>query len=52
MTNVSRREFLKAASQTGLAVAAGAAAGRFGMAQSATSRVVIDTDRQIAPVSH
>jgi alpha-N-arabinofuranosidase len=52
MMNVSRREFLKTASRTGLAVAAGAAAGRSGMAQSAPSRVVIDTDRQIAPVSH
>jgi alpha-N-arabinofuranosidase len=52
MMNVSRREFLKTASRTGLAVAAGASAGRSGMAQSATSRVVIDTDRQIAPVSH
>lgn len=52
MMNVSRREFLKTASRTGLVVAAGAAAGRSGMAQSATSRVVIDTDRQIAPVSH
>ncbi|MGC1298204.1 MAG: alpha-N-arabinofuranosidase [Alloacidobacterium sp.] len=43
---------MKTASLTGLAVAAGAAARRSGMAQSATSRVVIDTDRQIAPVSH
>lgn len=51
MMNVSRREFLKTASRTGLAVAT-AAAGRSGMAQSATSRVVIDTDRQIAPISH
>ncbi len=52
MTNVSRRAFLKTASGTGLAVAACAAAGRSGMAQSATSRVAIDTDRQIAPISH
>ncbi len=52
MTTVSRREFLKTASSTGLAVVAGAAAGRSIMAQSAVSRVVIDTDRQIAPISH
>ncbi len=52
MRGVSRREFLKTASRTGLAVAAGAAAGHSSMAQNAASRVVIDTDRQIAPVSH
>jgi hypothetical protein len=52
MRNVARRVFLKAASRTGLTVAAGAAAGRSGMAQTATSRVVIDTARKIAPVSH
>ena len=50
MEMVSRRQFLKTASQTGLAVAA---AGRSGIAQgSKTTRIVIDTDRQIAPVSH
>jgi alpha-N-arabinofuranosidase len=53
MKTSSRRQFLKKASQTGLTIAAGAAAGRFGIAQSApTTRVVIDTDRQIAPLSH
>jgi alpha-L-arabinofuranosidase len=49
MKRVSRRKFLEAASGAGLAVVA----GRFGIAQEAsTTRVVIDTDRQIAPVSH
>ena len=52
MRSVSRREFLKTASRTGLAVVAGAAAGRSSMAQNEASRVVIDTDRQIASVSY
>ena len=53
MKTVTRRQFLKTTSGSGLAVAAGAMAGRFGIAQSAmTTRVFIDTDRQIAPVSH
>src|SRR5580700_9800144 len=53
MKTVTRRQFLKTTSGSGLAVAAGAMAGRFGIAQSASStRVFIDTDRQIAPVSH
>jgi alpha-L-arabinofuranosidase len=53
MKNLSRREFLDSASRTGLAVTAGAVASRFGIAQStATTRVVIDTERQIAPISH
>src|SRR5271155_3434941 len=51
MTEISRRKFLKSASQTGLVMSA-AIAGRMGTAQNATPRVVIDTDRQIAPVSH
>ena len=51
MKSVSRRRFLKAASQTGLALAAGSAAKGYGIAQTATTtRVVIDTDRQIAPI--
>jgi alpha-N-arabinofuranosidase len=50
MKKITRRQFLKTASRSGLAVAA---AGRFGIAQGVTTtRVVIDTDRQIAPVSH
>jgi alpha-N-arabinofuranosidase len=52
MREISRRKFLKSASQTGLVMSAAAIAGRMGTAQSATTRVVIDTDRQIAPVSH
>jgi len=53
MKDVSRRQFLKKAAQTGAVAAAGATAGRFGVAQNpTTTRVVIDTDRQIAPVSH
>ena len=52
MKEISRRRFLKSASQTGLVMSAAAIAGRMGTAQSATTRVVIDTDRQIAPVSH
>src|ERR1700728_41318 len=52
MTEISRRKFLKSASQTGLVMSAAAIAGRMGTAQSATTRGVIDTDRQIAPVSH
>src|ERR1700734_1648614 len=52
MREISRRKFLKSASQTGLVMSAAAITGRMGTAQSATTRVVIDTDRQIAPVSH
>src|SRR5580692_2337246 len=53
MKTVTRRQFLKTTSGSGLAVAAGAMAGRFGIAQSAmTTRVFIDTDRKIEPVSN
>src|SRR5579859_3066146 len=52
MREISRRKFLKSVSQTGLVMSAAAIAGRMATAQSATTRVVIDTDRQIAPVSH
>jgi alpha-L-arabinofuranosidase len=53
MKRVTRRQFLETASRSGLVLAAGTVAGRFGIAQGeTTTRVVIDTDRQIAPVSH
>jgi alpha-L-arabinofuranosidase len=53
MKSVSRRQFLKKATQTGMAVAAGAAASRFAIAQGRTStRVVIDSERQIATIDH
>jgi alpha-N-arabinofuranosidase len=52
MREISRRKFLKSASQTGLVMTAAAISGRLGTAQSATTRVVIDANRQIAPVSH
>ena len=52
MRTISRRRFLKKASQAGLAVAGSSALGRFGLAQSAprVTRVVIDSARQIAPI--
>ena len=53
MKTESRRQFLQKASQTGMTIAVGAVARRFGIAQNTTTtKVVIDTDRQIAPVSH
>ena len=52
MNGLSRRGFLKHATQAGLAVAASSAVGRFGIAQgNGVTRVVIDSDRQIAPIS-
>lgn len=52
MKSVSRRNFLKNASQAGLAVAAGSSLGRFAVGQgNSATRVVIDSDRQIAPIS-
>ena len=53
MKAVSRRKFLKNAGKSGLALAAGSALGRFGLAQSAprSTRVTIDAGRQIAAVS-
>ncbi|HEX7730535.1 MAG TPA: alpha-N-arabinofuranosidase [Terracidiphilus sp.] len=53
MKRVSRRGFLKTAGQTGVAVAASGALGRFAIAEAeGTSRVEIDSDRVIAPISH
>ena len=53
MKTESRRQFLQKASQTGMTIAVGAVARRFGIAQNTTTtKVVIDTDRQIAPMSH
>ena len=53
MKTVSRRRFLKNAGKSGLAAAASSALGRFGVAQGAprTTRVTIDSGRQIAPIS-
>ncbi len=51
MKGVSRRGFLKDAGRTGLAVAVNSALGRFGIAQgNRVTRVVIDSDRQVAPI--
>src|ERR1035437_3537963 len=52
MTSVSRRRFLKKASQAGLAVAASSALGKFGLAQGmpTKSRVIIDSGRQVATI--
>ena len=52
MKRVSRRHFLKHAGQAGLAVAATSALGRFGISQTQrATRIVIDSDRQIAPIN-
>src|SRR5579864_7047675 len=52
MKSVSRRNFLKNASQAGLAVAAGSSLREFAVGQSnGATRIVIDSDRQIAPIS-
>jgi alpha-L-arabinofuranosidase len=49
---VSRRRFLKQAGQAGMAAAATSVASRFAVAQgNSVTRVVIDSDRQIAPIS-
>ena len=51
MKNVSRRQFIKKASQASAAVAVASASGRFGIAQTErVTRVVIDSGRQIAPI--
>ena len=52
MKTVSRRRFLKKAGQSGLALAAGSALGRFGLAQSAarTTRITIDSGRHISTI--
>ena len=52
MRDISRRKFLKSASQTGLVMSAAAVGGRLGTAQASITRVTIDVNRQIAPVSH
>ncbi len=54
MKTVSRRRFLKKAGQSGLALAASSALGRFGLAQEQpkVTRVVIDSGRQIAPIDN
>src|SRR5579863_2881107 len=52
MSDLSRRKFLKHASQAGLAVAATSAFRRFAIAQAdSVTRVVIDSGRQVAPIS-
>ena len=52
MKKDSRRQFLKRAGQTGLAVAATSALGRFGIAQAQrVTRVVIDSGRQISEIN-
>lgn len=52
MKKVSRRRFLKQARQTGLAVAAAPALGKFAVAQvERVTRVTIDSGRQIASIS-
>jgi len=51
MKNVSRRQFIKKASQASAAVAVASAGSRFGIAQTErVTRVVIDSGRQIAPI--
>jgi alpha-N-arabinofuranosidase len=51
MKNVSRRQFIKKASQASAAVAVASAGGRFGISQTErVTRVVIDSGRQIAPI--
>ncbi|MGO8756813.1 MAG: alpha-N-arabinofuranosidase [Terracidiphilus sp.] len=52
MKNVTRRQFMNRTAQAGLAAAAGVAASRFGIAQArTTTRVIIDSERRIAPIS-
>src|SRR5450631_3411181 len=53
MNTVSRRRFLKKAGQTGMALAASSALGKFGLAQSAprSTRVTIDSVRQISEIN-
>jgi alpha-N-arabinofuranosidase len=51
MKNVSRRQFIKTASQAGAAVAVTMAGSRFGISQTERmTRVVIDSDLQISPI--
>jgi alpha-N-arabinofuranosidase len=51
MKKLSRRQFIRNASQAGAAVAVASAAGRFGISQTQNvTRVVIDSARQISPI--
>src|SRR5579871_3190069 len=51
MKKVSRRQFIKSASEVGAAVAIASAGSRFGISQTQNvTRVVIDSGRQIAPI--
>jgi alpha-N-arabinofuranosidase len=52
MKQLSRRRFLKKASESAMTLAASSALSKFGLAQAApsTTRVVIDSGRQIAPI--
>ena len=52
MRDISRRRFLKSGTQTALVMSAAAVGGRLGTAQASITRVTIDANRQIAPVSH
>ncbi len=52
MKSISRRRFMKKASQAGLAAAAGSALGKFSIAQGeGPTRIVIDSGRQIGQIS-
>jgi alpha-N-arabinofuranosidase len=51
MENVSRRQFIRTASQAGAAIAVASTGSRFGISQTErVTRVVIDSDRQISPI--
>ena len=53
MKQVSRRRFLKKTGQAGLAVAASSALDRFAIGQAeGPTRIEIDSDRVISPISH
>ncbi len=53
MKNVSRRQFMKRTAQVGAGAAAWSAGRRFGIAQaSGTTRVTIDSDWEVGPISH
>jgi alpha-L-arabinofuranosidase len=52
MSLLSRRQLLKRSSQAGLAACAASALGKFALAQNRpVTRVVVDSSRQIAPIS-
>jgi alpha-L-arabinofuranosidase len=51
MKNVSRRQFIKTATQAGAAAAVASSGGKFGIGQTQrVTRVVIDSGRQISPI--